>query len=763
MTEASRHHVRRNAVTRRDLPAVGAIAAAGAVAAGFSGCHPTGQATIDVVLTGAVAAFTIWLGASASWWSLVAAGWVAVLACGSAPGAIAAMVASAIGLYLGSQRRNLVWTRCLSVAITVQVLLRLQLDPFFGFSALIAGLVLIGLWGVCGTRRRHVVRLRLRQGVLIGGGFVLAAALLFGARVAMTRSQLDDGYQRVLDGLSQLQNGDARGAATTLHAAAARLADVADAAGSVWTQPARLVPVLAQHRNALADVMARAGTAAEAAADALETVDLDSLVVEGGIIDTAQVAILQQPLADLRDAVLDLQAALADADSPWLVGPAADRLHRYQRRADQAAQQAQASAAAAAEGPAMLGADGARTYLIGFMSPAEARGVVGMMGNYAVITMDHGRISRTEFGRTNALGNEVADAGGVRVDMSDEFAAMYGRDTLDDNGKAVRAFWSNVTMSPDVPTVAALMAQVWEGTGHPRVDGVFLVDPAGLAGLLQATGPIRVKGLDQPLNAANVQQFLYLDQYRASTPERSDLLEAVATTTLDGVLNGKLPAPQGLAKALGPAATGGHLVGWARRADEQEMLRLVGMSGAFPPPAGHDGFAVVNNNATANKIDSFLERTVRYDAHIHDARVASTITIRLHNTAPSSGYPDYVIGSEFVDLPLGTNRTLLTVYSPLTRRSASLDGKSVGMRDGQEGGWNAYTMRLDLAPGQTRTVVIELQGTVTAERYGVVVRPQPMAVPDAVSIHVTGDVAIDYTGPVPRRTLIDARGSTALR
>jgi len=134
----------------------------------------------------------------------------------------------------------------------------------------------------------------------------------------------------------------------------------------------------------------------------------------------------------------------------------------------------------------------------------------------------------------------------------------------------------------------------------------------------------------------------------------------------------------------------------------------------------------------------------------------------LHNTAPAAGYPDYVLRSEFLDLPPGTNRTLLTVYSALEYTAATLDGDPTSLTTDTELGWNAFTLELDLAPGETRTIVLTLEGQV-ADDYSLVVRPQPLAREDAVSINVGGDVQITWNGRLDRRSVIDANGPRALR
>jgi len=214
---------------------------------------------------------------------------------------------------------------------------------------------------------------------------------------------------------------------------------------------------------------------------------------------------------------------------------------------------------------------------------------------------------------------------------------------------------------------------------------------------------------------------------------------------------------------------------WSRRPSEQALLRLIGVDGTLPQLAGRDGIAVVSNNGTANKIDSFLRRDIEYRAE-HDPTsgyTSATLTITLTNTAPSSGYPDYVIGSEFLDLPLGTNRTLLSVYTALNVVDIRLDGQVVDRTTDSEQGWNVSTIGLDLAPGEERVVVITLDGVIDApdDRYELVVRPQPMAADDSIQAEVVsadGDgqsdaVLVRYAGTLTRRAVLVGSTATPVR
>lgn len=758
---------RRNTITRDDLLPMAIVTAVGALVAAASGCEPTGNLVGDAVCTGGAAAFTIWMAANASWWSLTLAGALAsVGAVGSPTGMALGAAGAGIGLWLGDRRASLPAWRCASAALTVLALLRLTVNPFFGASAVLAGGVMLFLIGVGLQRRRRHLRRRIVKFTLIGAGLVVVVLVAFALSALNGRDRIETGYRGLLDGLDQLQAGDASAAAATLHRSAEALADAADSIDAPWSQPARLVPIAAQHQQAGSQLMGQAAASAEAAADALDLIDFDALTIDGGRIDVAALAILAEPLARLEAAVSGLSQALDDTDSPWLVAELTDRIDTYRDRADDVARQASTISSAARTGPALLGADGVRRYFIGFASPAEARGLVGVMGNYAIITITDGVIEQTEFGRINELSNR-ATVTPYLLQMPDQFYTRYGRYGGGDfaGDRATRAFWSNVTMSPDMPTVGAVIEQMWADVGGAPLDGVLILDPAALAGLLQATGPVVVPGLEQAMTAQNVEQYLLLDQYALDTPERSDLLEAVATATLNAVLRGSLPGPQQLAEALAPAAGEGHLLMWATRPDEQALLEQVGIDGALPLLDGRDGLAVVTNNASANKIDSFLERNVTYDAQ-YDAvtgAVTGTVTIVLTNNAPATGYPTYVIGSEFIDLPLGTNRTLLSIYSPLQQRAATLDGETVGLSRDIELGWNVYTLEVDLAPGETRTVVLQLDGFVSGGGYELVLRPQPLATDDLITVTVVGDTDVQLTTPLTKQLLVTPSGASTLR
>ncbi|MFP5487594.1 MAG: DUF4012 domain-containing protein, partial [Acidimicrobiia bacterium] len=397
---------RRNRITRTDSVLIAVVAAVAGVLACLAGCEPTGNTVPDVILTFAVAALVTWLGASAPWWALfVGAVAASVAALGGAPFVlvVVAWVAAAAAGVIGEYRYNQPVLRAAIAGAVVQVVLRLEWSPFFLASALTAGAVL-ALIAITGWQRR---RSHVRRWVLWGTAGAVAVGVLataaFGVSALRIRGQATEGYQDMLLALDLLESGELDEAPDALATAAAGLSEAADGVDGALSQPARLVPVVAQNRDITADVLRRAAAAADAAGTALSSVDLDRLNIVDGRIDVAALADVEPALAELESTVLDLREVLDRTDSPYLVGPLASRLESARERADQVAVHAVASHAAARVGPAILGADGPRRYFIAFTNPAEARAQSGLMGNWSEVTITDGRIEVTRSGRTAEL------------------------------------------------------------------------------------------------------------------------------------------------------------------------------------------------------------------------------------------------------------------------------------------------------------------------------------------------------------------------
>jgi hypothetical protein len=110
--------------------------------------------------------------------------------------------------------------------------------------------------------------------------------------------------------------------------------------------------------------------------------------------------------------------------------------------------------------------------------------------------------------------------------------------------------------------------------------------------------------------------------------------------------------------------------------------------------------------------------------------------------------PDYIIGNALDQgrnddnvIPPGTNRTFVSIYSPLAIEGATLDGQPVQMETGQELGRYVYSAFVDIPPGGDRTVHLDLVGNIAGPNYRLDIDRQPLVTADQVGVSVA------LTGP----------------
>jgi len=327
-------------------------------------------------------------------------------------------------------------------------------------------------------------------------------------------------------------------------------------------------------------------------------------------------------------------------------------------------------------------------------------------------------------------------------------------------------YFQDVTLSPDPPSVASAVAQLYPEMGGEKIDGVLTVDPYALAALLQFTGPVTIDGFDQALTVDNAAQILVKDQYLTfnAKNERTDFLDQASRVTFQKLVHGSLPSPKKLADVLGPLVEQRRLMFTSLDKGEDELFQQLKANGAFPKPDGGDFFELVTQNKANNKADLYLHREVDYDSRFDPSSgaVDSTMTITLRNDAPSSGLPQAVIGNNDQGLPMGTNVVYLSVYTPLGLRSAKDATQPVALEYQQELGYSVYSEYIDIPSGGTATLQLSLFGQVDAgSAYRLRVGNQPTVNRDKVTLHVrsTSDWEI---GRAPDLNVDPSRGTGSI-
>jgi hypothetical protein len=720
-----------NVLTR----AVLVVSAVSAVAAAIRPCRPIGSNIADRSYTAGFAALVAYCGATAS---LLALAW-------------AALVLAVFGGSIALHALGLLMLACLAVvgrrgkldpvagavvaAVTVQGLLRLPISsPTYGSAAAAAlgtlPILASAALGSHGAGRRIVVR-----ALLAALGIVFVCAAIAGIVALRTHSLLDDAERNARLGVDAAKAADRPGAAADFARAEQNFRSAARVSGAWWTWPARQIPVLAPQVRTIDQVVAIGAHTLPLAEAGVQDVDPNRLRLHNGRVDLAALQSYLPVFQRLATGTAQASTELGRVRSTWLVGPLADAIARLARTVSKADDSAQTAREAVTLAPQILGQHATRRYLVLFVTPAELRGSGGLIANYGVLVVRDGTLHLGSLGR----GPQLDDAGSPNkhLDGPAEYLARYGR--FDP-----ASTWENITMSPDFPTVAQVASQLFPQSGGTHVDGVLSLDPVALSDLLDLTGPVVIPGLPHRLDAGNVVQFLYHDEYalNISHDERVNLLGALAGATFDKLTHGNSASPSQLANEMSPALGDKDLTMWFANAAEQRFAVRIGGDGSVAPATG-DSFGLIAQNAGGNKLDAYLHRQVAYSATVdaNSGRESANATITLRNDAPSSGLPIDIIGNQ-VGLPTGTNRLIIAAYSPLTLGAATLDGHPFRLVAEREFGRNVYWAYVDVPPGGSRHIELHLAGSVNLSRgaYTFDWFSQVLANPDRLdwALHVQG-------------------------
>jgi hypothetical protein len=658
--------------------------------------------------------------------------------------ALAALLLAFVGVW---PRRPNPLLGALTGALAVQVVLRWPQMGFHGATALVAvaatGPCLVGAVRTLSAPARRRVR-RCTFGVL-----ALAIVLSIPAAVAalLAHSELSQGIAEADSALGSIGNGTTTSGAAQFQVASTDFASAASSTDSWWTAGARLVPVVSEQRQAVGRASAVARDVTATAALQAAGIHYEQLRYSDGQLNLGRVRALAGPIRVVDRQLTGAAAQLRSLQSGWLLQPVQSRLDQLDTKVFRAQASASLAARLVQVAPSLLGGDGVRHYFIAFMTPAEGRGLDGLIAAYGELTADQGRLTLTRSGDISQL-NAALPRGGGHLTGPADYLARYGA------FHPQQFRFQDLSYAPDLPTVADVIQQLYPQAGGDHIDGVLALDPYGLAALIGLTGPLEVPGLGQ-LTSANTASELLEGQYFAfSTSQQKvahDYDQDALRIEFHRLTTGSLPGPREVSGALDSDVRQGRIAFWSFDKVDQPVLFRLGLAGAFPAAGGHDLLAVTTQNAANNKIDVYLRRTVSDVVHYDPANgvVASRVTITLHNQAPAQGLPSEVIGSyPGSGLPPGTNETWLTLYSPLGLRTATVDGRTQGVNDTAELGVHAYSEYVDIPSEGSVTLTFDLVGVTTpGSGYTLNMHNQPMVLGDLDIVSLEPAPGWTVTGP----------------
>jgi hypothetical protein len=447
-------------------------------------------------------------------------------------------------------------------------------------------------------------------------------------------------------------------------------------------------------------------------------------LIDGTRLDLKLLRAEQPRLTELAAAAAKLDSQAKAISNPAYLSLIRGARSQLQGQTSKLAQLLGNTAIAAELAPSMLGADGPRSYLLAFQTPAEARGTGGLLGGYGIIRFDNGIPTVDKLGSNTDLSPgctryhstivgvclNVIPGASAQVDLGAEFNKVYGwTNPLTD--------YRNSNQSPHFPFAAQIWKSMWEQKTGAKIDGVIALDPVVLSYVLGAIGPVTLAD-GEVINADNVVELTMSTAYTRfadDNPARKEYLQEIANAVVKK-MTGSIQSPRQLIDALGKAAGERRISIWSASPADQKLLEETPLAHVVPNDEAPYAQVIVNN-LSGNKMDYYLKREIEYAADGCDGDMRnSTITIRLTNTATDRPLPDYVAGvrglAEEIQLraPSGT---MVSSVRVLTTKGAKLlsvtsNGEPTTAITHVENGRPSFEIQVAIPPGQSGDLIFRL-------------------------------------------------------
>lgn len=589
-------------------------------------------------------------------------------------------------------------------------------------------------------RARLAARLRRHRREIVLGSFVLlllvvAFGIWLGASAVNAKSQLEQARQNAQQAKETLLQGKTDEASKFADAAVVHARQARDATHSIpWNITAALPWVGSPFETGqqISDVvLGLAADVLQPAARVGLAISPDQLFANGRV-DVQTLRDEESQLQEISSAATRLNADADAISDPRYVSLLGDARSQLQDQTAEVAGLLENTALAARLAPAMMGADGPRTYFMGFQTNAEARGTGGLLGGFGILRFDDG----TPTVDTLASNRELIGAY-APIDLGAEFGKTYGytNPTTD---------FRNSNLSSHFPYAAQIWKAMWEKDTGINVDGAIVLDPVALSYMLGAVGSVALPD-GEKVTKDNVVELTESTAY-ARFPDdqiaRKKYLQDIAGEVVKK-MTGTVESPRALLDALGRAVSERRIAIWSAVPAEQELLEQTPLAHAIPEdPAPYA--EVVINNLGGNKLDYYLRREIEYVADGCDGEARmSTVTVRLKNDLPNDpSIPDYILGTAGLlpelplNLPKGTMVTSvrLLATSGAKLQSALANGERAPVISGTERGHPTFEVQVIIPPAQSGELTFRLSEPTSPGEARVPVQPLVDTVTPVVSV-----------------------------
>jgi hypothetical protein len=558
------------------------------------------------------------------------------------------------------------------------------------------------------------------------GGIVLLLALLGGGAAWVVSSALTvkDELEAARPLLSTVKDKVLAGEAGSAQNDADELAEHTAAARGATANPAwflsELVPGIGQNLSAIRVVAESVdGVVDEGVMPAVALGDKLSPAVFKPVDGAVNLQAVQEVLPVVESAGAALTRAKDDIstiDADSLIGPVKTAVTEIDALVSDVEPAIATARELAPVLPGLLGADGARNYLLVLENSAEVRPLGGIAGSQILLTADQGRVSIAQQSSGRSFDFESEEFANSHVSPEDRalFLVPFGVQS------------QNNTLTPRVEVAADLTRSMWGNQRGVTPDTVIFLDPTALTYILEATGPVDLADGTQ-LSSENALDLL-LNQVYKTYSEDDDAQDAffasAAGETFNSVMSGNVDVPKFVA-AVQRAGEERRIQASSIDSTVQGLIGDAGLAGQLPQETAtaHE-IGVYYSDYLGSKMDYYLRSTIE----VGQAQCAAgNRLVRVHVTATNVLDPAEVEGlSEFITgaggngfrIPKGDLRIFTYVYAPEGASIASIAG-STDQEAAFTGVDRTYPVGrgvIQVAPGESQTATIDIDVSTLPEK-----------------------------------------------
>ncbi len=348
--------------------------------------------------------------------------------------------------------------------------------------------------------------------------------------------------------------------------------------------------------------------------------------------------------------------------------------------------------------PEVVAIDGAKTYLVLLQNNMELRPTGGFIGSFAKVSFEGGKLKKLEVNDIYAIDGQLK----INVEPPVELKTDLGQKNW---------FLRDSNWEADFPTSARQAEWFYTKETTERVDGVFALDISATQELLAVLGGVDLSDYNEKISSDNLFEKAVTHAEMSFFPG-SSAKKSFLTALTQEVFNKLFFVPHqnwpGIVSALGKSLDQKHISIYLNDPKLFAYLNSQNWTNALPRQSSlqtdsfEDFIALVEANLGANKSNYYLDRNYNLETVIgKDGEVSHKLRISYTNRSPSDTFP------------AGKYKNRLRIYLPfgakLTKGLWGEKDLSHEVKSFVDYGRSGYSMLLELAPKEQKTLVLDFQ------------------------------------------------------